>query len=431
MKISIKRLCLWIAILAFFLYAFTLGLHSKIYIKSTVTIPLSFIFALIVLKNHTQKQKGNVLLQCCGFLMIIVVVLFNNQNVKHGEYYQLYFSITMILFFIIASKSECWIDIYMKLLSCVGIFYMGTTFVCFISSSFFYNIVVPTFESYGYMEQMKRLYAEGCITGFTPHYSTNAMYLATTLGVFISLLLCRKKKNKIYLFFTIMTIAAIFLTGKRAHAIFGVVAFILAYYFLHSDHPLGRWGKIFLGAVISLGGFVIASEFIPQLMNVINRFVETAASGDIEKGRDALRATALALWKNNLWFGIGWDGFKYYYLLHGGEYVNVHCVFIQLLCECGIIGAVPFYLFFIVSIWRSILTLKNIAKSKIQNEFIRTNMVYAVYIQLFFLMYCFTGNPLYDEPTLLSYIAGCAIGEYYHMKLNDKEYKRMIDKKCK
>ena len=228
-----------------------------------------------------------------------------------------------------------------------------------------------------------------------------------------------------------MTIAAIFLTGKRAHAIFGVVAFILAYYFLHSDHPLGRWGKIFLGAVISLGGFVIASEFIPQLMNVINRFVETAASGDIEKGRDVLRATALALWKNNLWFGIGWDGFKYYYLLHGGEYVNVHCVFIQLLCECGIIGAVPFYLFFIVSIWRSILTLKNIAKSKIQNEFIRTNMVYAVYIQLFFLMYCFTGNPLYDEPTLLSYIAGCAIGEYYHMKLNDKEYKRMIDKKCK
>ena len=91
MKISIKRLCLWIAILAFFLYAFTLGLHSKIYIKSTVTIPLSFIFALIVLKNYTQKQKGNVLLQCCGILMIIVVVLFNNQNVKHGEYYQLYF----------------------------------------------------------------------------------------------------------------------------------------------------------------------------------------------------------------------------------------------------------------------------------------------------------------------------------------------------
>lgn len=69
---------------------------------------------------------------------------------------------------------------------------------------------------------------------------------------------------------------------------------------------------------------------------------------------------------------------------------------------------------FVFSLIHSIKTLKIVAIEKIQDKEIRFSLVYAVFVQVFFLLYCLTGNPLYDAPTLFTYIFGCAIGEYYY-----------------
>ena len=105
------------------------------------------------------------------------------------------------------------------------------------------------------------------------------------------------------------------LTGKRAHAIFILVAVVITYYVLNSDKPLTRWGKIIIGLVIGACILTVAAEFVPSLLNVVYRFIETYQTGSLELGRDVQRAYALKAWSTHPIFGIGWDSFKYYFSL--------------------------------------------------------------------------------------------------------------------
>ena len=118
-----------------------------------------------------------------------------------------------------------------------------------------------------------------------------------------------------------------------------------------------RWHKIIAMVVLGVVVITIAAEIMPSLLNVVYRFVETSESGDITMGREAQRLLALELFKEHSWLGMGWDGYKYYYEGITGYQLNVHCVYVQLLCEAGIIGSIPFFLFFFVSIKRIIKTI--------------------------------------------------------------------------
>lgn len=408
-----KNIQLCLCDFIFLLYAFTVGLQNKIFPYAVYSVPILFIIGIYLLHRHIPQKGWKIsTIDILIILMIAIMLLFNNANIAHGSATEFVYTTAIFIFYILGHKYLDWKPYMFEMLKYIGIFYACMSIYTMVNPAFFNNIVVPLFEDYGYMDQMSQLFKQGIITGFTPHYSTNAMYLTVCFSVpFASYIIYRKKRDFII---GCLLFGSLLLTGKRAHVIFAIVAIVITYYLLKSDQPLTRWRKIIIGLVISACMLMVAAEFVPSLLNVIYRFIETYRAGSLELGRNIQRAYALKVWSEHPFFGIGWDEFKYYFEMARGTYINVHCVYLQLLCEVGIVGSLPFYLFFMFSLIHSIKALKTVAIKNIQDKKIRYSLVYAVFIQIFFLLYCLTGNPLYDTPTLFTYMFGCAIGEYYY-----------------
>ena len=163
--------------------------------------------------------------------------------------------------------------------------------------------------------------------------------------------------------------------------------------------------------------FIIALYYVPEIANVLLRFQEKSSEGRIDAGRFTLWGTALLYLKTHPFFGIGWDAFKYIYQGLTGEFLNIHNVYIQLLAENGVIGALPFFAFFGITIKRLFSLTKQINSVDNCDDRLKFYVCFSLLVQVFFLTYCMTGNPLYDAPTLIVYLLSCACSEYYYRKI--------------
>lgn len=415
-----KDIFLGLSIFVFVLYVFTMDLTSKVFPYSDYSVPLAFCIAIVILfiylRKGVKRDRADILI-----LLILLFMFINNQNLKNDQTYQIIFSVAFFVFYLIAKQTDNWHKYLFPLVLAAGLFYAVMTFLCMMSPAFFQGQVLPLFYSIGYGEQMLQLYLQGYQSGFTAHYSTNAIYLTSSLSVPIANILCHKRKKQVmYVIIAAILIVALLLTGKRAHFIFGIAAFLLTYYYVNSGKPLNKMFKILL--ILSVGSviFLVAAAFFPALANFINRFIESAQNGDITSGRAVQRAYAMYLFSKAPVRGIGWDGFKYIYINMFGMNLNVHCVYVQLLCEVGVFGALVFYCFFGVSLYRVIKSVKGILKYENDNKEKMKYLSFALFYQFFFLMYCVTGNPLYDACTLFLYLTSCAIGSYYYIVLKKK-----------
>lgn len=103
------------------------------------------------------------------------------------------------------------------------------------------------------------------------------------------------------------------------------------------------------------------------------------------------------------------------------EYIDTHNVYLQVWCEMGTIGLLLFLFIIYKTLFLTIHMLKqsrlNINNLGSANEYY---LLVSLGIQMFFCMYCMTGNPLYDIevffPYIISYCISCNINLYYTKK---------------
>ena len=160
--------------------------------------------------------------------------------------------------------------------------------------------------------------------------------------------------------------------------------------------------------LITLGAF-IALFLLARFTNnpAINRIFESVQnvilSRDVEDvGRDQLWTQAMTYFYDNKWLGIGWTNFKNIFTLRG---THVHNIYIQLLCETGIIGFSVFAFFFV---WNIRTTLRRIKTAK-QGTCEYSWLMLSLFMQIYFLLYGITGNPLYDVEETILYFFGAGI----------------------
>lgn len=361
------------------------------------------------------------------WIALILQVVINHQRiVETGAItFETYVIITGFAIFYAIGKLNFWYGSFVEIAMKFCWIHIAATIFFKIFTSLYKLMVLPLFPETT-QQQLLITLNEGGASGITSHYSTTGIYISIGIIILGCRYLFKNDKNG---FSLLIAAIAMLVNGKRGHLIFTIFAMIVVYYLCTKERSTSKIFKIFATGIFALVVLVIVGSFVPSLLITFQRFRTLADSGDITNGRTLFYTYALNWFKENPIFGIGWGGFKIRLNQaigsYGGlyKYMNAHNVYYQVLCELGLIG-------FITFIWASygtlLGTLKSIKKKKklSLNEDTKDDIYYlsiSLAIQIFFLLYCFTGNPLYDLEIFFVYMFACAISHsYWFAQKNEK-----------
>lgn len=267
-----------------------------------------------------------------------------------------------------------------------------------------YSIIIRLFPSRLQESLMSSIGENGGVQGFATNVGFTANYILVGIFVLLSRMRINEKPNQKAIFEIIILSIALLMTGKR-----GPIVFSLPSVFLAGIIPM-RGGKKFrkirksFVAVIAFIALFFMFEGILEQIPVFGRYVASINGfingDDVSSGRSRLYAWAVQLFLRNPIFGIGWG--KYRTTVVGNatlvKALDTHNVYLQLLCETGIIGFIVFTTLFILS-W---VMTKNAYCSCFYEKNAelykwRPALFFSFLFQTYFLLFSLTGNPLYDQ----------------------------------
>lgn len=296
--------------------------------------------------------------------------------------------------------------------------------VCAIATILFF--IVPWlydawFKPFFYADSVN---ATGYMSGLASHYSLNGMYLAWgLLAAWTALLTSPRTERVKWCMATVIVFVALLLTSKRAHLLFGVCCCVIQYLIMHSRDLPRRVLSVLYGMLVIVVLVAVASMFVPQLAQFIVRF-EGLIGDDSFGGRSNYYEMCLDLYRESPLIGSGWNAFtdRLYssgildlrrLYAAGNLNQNAHNVFLQLLAEEGALGLL---LFLTASLWMLVKTVR-VLRSSTKKEVCgapTASALFSVGVQCFFLMYCFTGNPLYEPVEYIIYLLVCLPLSFWH-----------------
>lgn len=362
--------------------------------------------------NSTLNKRIKVFLTM--WILLIFLYLFNNRAIVHGNTtYALIYLFYFLGGLLLSNSQVDTAEFACKGLAYTGIIHCISTIIFFLFPALYTPMpeilgVTPTWGigvgiEYGYR------------AGITTHYSSNGIYCSIEVICLFTLLMNygKKAKRKYIALMTILAVISLLLTAKRGHLVFTLCSLLMMWYFCSPGKKMNRLFKIVFSAVLIVSALLILAQFVPVIDGVISRFTD---SEDISSGRFLIWARAFDAFKEHPFIGVGWWGF-FYDVLNQTTYFgasNSHNVYIQLLCETGCIGFIIMLIFFFIHLRKTIEFAQ--CGEKGQNNNISMIISTSLALQLFFLLYAFTGNDLYDF-TVISYMLACVMTAIIHSRL--------------
>lgn len=372
---------------AFLVALFTPNKRSFIKFRKLELLWVLTLFVPIMSRLMTS-YKGNGMFETVGFTV---------------------FYVSSMIFALVCARDEKCIRASFKVMTVFLVLLVFCTILFRFTPNMYSNYIAPLFDR---MTELRRGYKSGNMAGLTSHYSTNGMYMALAVIIaFCHNLLISNKSKKAYKYRIVLliTLFALLITGKRAHLLFAIAAAVVVYYFYKSDKPRGRVLKILL--VVTLGIMLVfcVSLVYPDLFSAFSRLISVDDNGDFTTGR-------IGMWKEAFDYFIDYPvwgiGFKQFIRIGG---LDVHNVFLQLLCETGIVGFLITIIPMAVTAINAIKQLVYVRRKHMYSDCIKKQfyLLFSVCYQAFFFMYCLTGNPWYDLPTLFPYMLCVGITLYF------------------
>ncbi len=222
----------------------------------------------------------------------------------------------------------------------------------------------------------------------------------------------KKAKRKYIALMTILAVISLLLTAKRGHLVFTLCSLLMMWYFCSPGKKMNRLFKIVFSAVLIVSALLILAQFVPVIDGVISRFTD---SEDISSGRFLIWARAFDAFKEHPFIGVGWWGF-FYDVLEPEQLTLVHLIHIMFISV-----TVRNWLYRVYNNVDFLIHLRKTIEfaqcgEKGQNNNISMIISTSFALQLFFLLYAFTGNDLYDF-TVISYILACVMTAIIHSRL--------------
>ena len=411
MSLKIKKQSLWYYLPAIVLIVFG-GL--SVFLDSTafyfdffnflcaVAVGISFYLSFSHKSKRYTKRDGWILL--LAVLMIIESNIRSSWNFSH----RCVFAISILI--CIAALKETNInkpiEYILRVLFILYLIYALVTILCALVPGLYEGSIINLFPENRFI--LLRQWHHGGNPGLTNHYSTNGMLLAAGFCIAFSGYISNRKKR--WLILSLVLFLAVILSGKRAHFLFcGFAAILLLYLSYKEKSIINKWLRLLLviGFVLIVGYVVV--NLRGQDIGIVSRFADISEADDVSRGRFALWLGGLYSFLHHPIIGIGWKQFCRQigpHIQYGSLLYDTHNVYIQLLCETGIIGALVFFMWF-VRIFATTMRQFKQYRGKKDNQFFL--LAFSLMYQCFFFMYCITGNPLYDYMTFVPYFLACTI----------------------
>lgn len=236
-------------------------------------------------------------------------------------------------------------------------------------------------------------------------YQTGVAGIIIVTGIIAMITLPKKRYKIISILCFGILYTAIFLTGKRTLITISLLIPCIVYYF---DNEINKKSKkmnrivgiVFL-SIICVILLQIASPYLEDV-GIFSRLKNQQINENVDflSGRKVLYESAWEMFEKHPIIGSGWGQFA----KTSGHDTSVHNVYLQLLAETGMVGFVIFIaLIFYTLKW----TIEKIKSRKIMDIQQKQCYIFYLLLQLFFIIYCLTGNPLYGNSTRTLYIFAC------------------------
>lgn len=399
------------------LYPFNSTIAGKIYPKYYVIYASVIICQIILIacgrENKLNRKKIFVFIIT---LLIVLLEVLSNKYINKTK--MIIYTVYLFLPLTIVMNRDS-INAFKKSIKIFMCEHLIFTYLAVFFKTVYANYILPFLDSAQKESLASSHFKSGFNPGFTTHYSTNGMYMALICIFCWSEFLREKNKKNIILI--IISFIALMLTGKKGHAIFTIITCIIMYFIINKN-KIPK--KVFNLTILIVGGiivFFVCSSFIPQVTIVVDRFNKTINSnGDLLTGRNEFYELALDIWRDHSLFGAGWGAFSNYYQIYlfkrfGVSYLDAHNVYIQLLCETGIIGFLFIVYIMLRLLYKSVKNVKNN-----ENNLHQLMSYFSIGYQIFFLLYCLSGNPLYDPQCYVIYFMCIGIS----LILEEKKYEK-------
>ena len=347
-----------------------------------------------------SKRNMRISLLMFWWILTLVPVLINSSALRMHQYGFSILWIATLLFVIIGVQI---VDVsYLKIVKCIGIlssiYVFSTIFVNLNIGTFFWNNIANIFRSGITTGTIKT-------AGLTSHYSHNGMYIALAGVVWYAYAI--NEKNKKYIFLFICSLIAMLFTQKRGPLLALIIAAIITILIREQGSFSKKFQRFLTGGLAILILTYVASLIFPSLFLVLERF---SSNENLLTSREYLWQYAFEVFKEHPFLGAGWGSYSNNIdIVINTVSVNsiyAHNIYLQLLAETGIIGTS----IFIIALIKSLTSIIKINRVELCADSISST--YSLCMQLFFLIYGLSGNPLYDKQMVLPYMIAIAISVY-------------------
>ena len=399
-SISMKILIIMMCITAFFFNAMGNGyvmlilclipvmlraliLITRVELNSSAALMLFILFAYMSSTFSASRADSN------KFIFMMIAFLIMKFVLEDSFGWQKFFSTT--LFFIVA------VSVAVTLLSVVvPDMVLGMAEMLFDGESFdIYSL----------------LFYEGSFAGLYGQTGINA-YVISMFLAFVVASLFLGNKNKLNYVLLGVGIIALLLTKKRSFLLANVIATLVL--FIQNSKSEKRKLKIAGRLLFLVVAAFLVVRYVPATQGIVEKISALENAGDITNGRETSWEQTIEIWKENPIFGIGINN------MVGIHDISTHNVYIQLLAETGIFGAIAY----IILLWSSFTRSGEAYQYILKDDELITNgkIIYGVsiYMQMIFIVYSFFGNPVYGINFMLPYIMFVSVMDSY------RKYKRSV-----
>ena len=403
-----KKIDTYGVLLAIFMLQFSfIWIFKQTIFKSNIVQYLFYVifvalFSGLYLLNIRGIRTEKPIRMWMPYMLLTLMMSVLSMSTEFIVYY-----LSCIVIILLATKKNIISDFPMWIMMFLGIYSIVGILVQMILSDYYAIFVAPLFMTED-SDSVVMIWQEGGygLAGFAYQLDITSNFLILAEAAWIYYY--KSKIAKIlYWSVLIVIVVFVFLTGKRYASFCSIV--IPIGIMLISQKNAGRTiVSLFLVLVISSLGTLYFVEHAREYQDSIvlgraaRSVLDYKRGDDIESGRKELREAALNMWSSNPILGVGLSQKS-----KEGTILEIGChnAYLQTLCNQGIIGFLLWFFPLVVCIF---FTIRQIKKCGRYTELKRW-FEFSLFIQVYFLLSGWSGNPSTDHHRYSMYYIAIAI----------------------